>query len=43
MDIEEPIEIKKKTRLVKIKKTITKVNKKEVEPLMNQLLSYFEG
>ncbi len=43
MDIEEPIEIKKKTRIVKIKKTITKINKKQVEPLLNQLLSYFEG
>lgn len=24
-------------------KTVTKLNKKQVDPLMNQLLSYFEG
>lgn len=43
MDIEEPTEIKPKTVLVKRMKTVTKVNKKEVDPLMNQLFSYFEG
>lgn len=37
---EEP---KKKTRMVKKLKTVTKTVKKEVEPLASQLFSYFSG
>ena len=42
MDTEEPVEVKKKTQLVKRQKIVNKVIKKEVEPLMDELFNYFD-